>query len=471
MMSLRSGLILVTAALLLSLHEAAAKITFTHIVIIVQENRSTDNLFGSNPTFEPGVDIATYGINSKGAHIHLTAEPLASCYDIPHTHQAFVNMYAQGAMNGADLNSPSSRAGCKVPASPQFKFADNSTGDLQPYFDLAEQYGFANRMFQTNQGPSFPAHQFLFGGTSAPTTNSRLFVAENTPMAINTGCIADPTTLVAVIGPGGNENAYSPVHPCFNRPTMADLLTAAHLTWHYYNNTGDGSIWNAPVAIRDMCVSKTQHGQRVCTGAQYTANVTSNNNGGTPAQVLTDIANCKMPNVAWVIPSAAASDHAGINDGTGPNWVASIVNAIGTQPACANGEVFWKDTAIVITWDDWGGWYDHAVPYHIGGWSNHDWGQGYIYGFRVPMLVVSAYTRPGFVDNTNYDFGSILAFAEQNFALGKIGPGYYADAEGTQGLKNFFPLADPRDFHLINTKHDAKYFLTRPASNVGPDDD
>jgi phospholipase C len=152
---------------------------FDHVVVIIQENRTPDNLFGSNPNFEPGVDIATSGLNSKGKNIPLKATALAGCYDLNHMHSAFVQMYDEGKMDGADKVQVQPNPGCKVPGDTQFKYVDNSQGTVQPYFDLASQYGWANRMFQTNQGPSFPAHQFLLSGTSAPTRNSSLFVAEN----------------------------------------------------------------------------------------------------------------------------------------------------------------------------------------------------------------------------------------------------------------------------------------------------
>ncbi len=152
---------------------------FQHIILIIQENRTPDNLFGSNPSFEPGVDIAANGTNTKGETIPLTAVALAGCYDLYHAHQSFTLMYDGGKMDGAGRNSVGATRKCAVPATPEFKYVDNSDGQVQPYFDIAAQYGFANRMFQTSQGPSFPAHQFLFGGTSAPTTDNPLFAAEN----------------------------------------------------------------------------------------------------------------------------------------------------------------------------------------------------------------------------------------------------------------------------------------------------
>jgi phospholipase C len=464
-----TNLLTACAAVSLSCAAADAAPTFSHVIIVVQENRTPDNLFGSNPTFEPGVDIATSGLDSKGRTVTLKATPINGCYDVAHTHQAFTAMYDRGKMDGADLQLTWLSSDCVIPLEPAFRFADNSTGVIQPYFDIATQYGWANRMFQTNQGPSFPAHQFIFGGTSAPTETSHLFAAEN--MALigaggGAGCAAARGQRVAVIDPHGDEASFPPVFPCFDRPTMAELLEGAGLTWRYYLDTQTvRSIWNAPSAIKNICVAQTQSGLPNCTGPNYVNNVIP-----TQAQVLTDIGNCDLAKVSWVIPDALDSDHAGVTGTTGPAWVASIVNAVGTQPACQGGEQYWHDTAIFITWDDWGGWYDHVLPFHVGGWATHHWGEGYTYGFRVPLLVVSAYTPAGYVDNDPHDFGSILSFIEANYGLGRIGPGYYADAFAT-GLSAFFTLTAPRSFSIIPAKWNAAYFQHRPPSNLPPDDD
>jgi phospholipase C len=181
------------------------------------------------------------------------------------------------------------------------------------------------------------------------------------------------------------------------------------------------------------------------------------------------------------MPTAEESDHASVNNGSGPQWVATVVNTIGQQPACANGEEYWHDTAIVITWDDWGGWYDHVEPpqIRIQPSSPPAWGDGYTFGYRVPMMIVSAFTPAGYVDNDMHDFGTILDFIEQNFHLGFIGPGktiysnyadYQAAARG-DGLASFFTLNSPRSFVPIPTTVNARYFLSRPVSLVSPDND
>jgi phospholipase C len=455
-------------AALLACQTAHAAPTFSHVIIVFQENRTPDNIFGSNPNFEPGVDIATSGLNSMGQTIPLGPVALATCYDIGHTHESFLTMYHNGKMDGADRVTVTLTVDpCIPPANPQFKYADNSTGVVQPYFDIATQYGFANRMFQTNEGPSFPAHLFIFGGTSAPTPTSPLFLSENNAISnTGVGCTADPGQRVVLLDPAGSDSQFAPIYPCVNMPTLSDELDSAALPWKYYLDTlAVGSIWNAPGAIRHICVPKIQAGARYCSSPEYNANVPDGQ-----AQILTDIADCNLAKVSWVIPSAENSDHAGVGTDTGPAWVTSIVNAVGQQSTCPGGETYWHDTAILITWDDWGGWYDHVPPFRVGGQKAHEWGKAYTYGLRVPLLVVSAYTPAGFVDNINHDFGSILRFTETNFGLPHIGPGYYADAFASN-LMEFFQLQSPRPFVAIPAKWNGAYFQHQPPSSAPVDND
>jgi phospholipase C len=429
------------------------KTTFSHIVIVDQENRTPDNIFGSNPNFEPGVDIATSGLNSAGQTVPLTPVALANCYDLGHAHIAFTTAYNNGAMNGSDKVGVSPAPGCTLGPNPQYGYVDNSGGVVQPYFDLATQYGFANRMFQTNQGPSFPSHQFIISGTSAPTTTSTLFAAEN--QQGGSGCTSPPSAYVLLIDSAGDENSQT--FPCFDHPTIVDLLEPAGLTWRYYATPSDSWVWNGPQAILGLCNPQTVDGVLACSGNEW-ANVIP-----TPASVLTDIQNCNLANVSWVTPTGQNSDHPEINTGGGPSWVASIVNAIGTSQ-CG----YWQNTAILITWDDWGGWYDHVPPPRIG--QSNGWGAGYVYGFRVPLLVVSAYTPAGYVSGANHDFGSILRFVETTFGLGLIGPGNWADSYADD-LMDFFPLSSPRSFTSISSQYDAAHFINDKEPPTDPDDD
>ncbi len=409
-----------------------------NVVVIFQENRSTDNLFGSNPNFLPGVDVATSGVNSQGQTIPLTAVPLANNYDLSHAHSAFVAMYSHGNMTGADkigVTCQKGTTGCP-PANPQFKYVDNSSGILNPYFQLAEQYTFGDRMFQTNQGPSFPAHQFIISGTSAPSPGSDLFASENPAGVTNanneTGCTAPAGEFVKLIDPSGSEAQKA--YPCYDHQTLADLLDNAGVSWRYYAPSA-GSIWTGPNAI-----------QHLRFGSDWANDVVLK-----PAQVLTDIADGQLANVSWVIPTGQESDHPSGNQGLGPSWVASIVNAIGQSQ-------YWDNTVIIITWDDWGGWYDHVPPTII---------NSYEYGFRVPLIVVSPFARQGYVSHVTHDFGSILRFIEEVYRLPSLG---YADALADD-LSDCFDFHRHNLFKKIPAPHDAKYFLNDKSTPEDPDND
>jgi phospholipase C len=221
-----------------------------------------------------------------------------------------------------------------------------------------------------------------------------------------------------------------------------------------------GSIWTAPNSIREIC--QPDLGYTECAGPEWTSNVSL-----APANVLKDIAACKLASVSWVTPIGRNSDHSGsVNTTGGPSWVASIVNAIGAASTCDRGAGYWSDTAIVITWDDWGGWYDHQAPPI----SNPPQGD-YQFGFRVPLLVVSAYTPRAFVSNKVHDFGSMLRFVEGVFNLGEGSLGL-ADARARNDLSNFFNFrAKPRAFQKVPAPLDANFFINDTRPPEPPDND
>jgi phospholipase C len=430
-----------------------------HIVVIFQENRSPDNLFHDPVLISRGADIATSGKNSLGQTIPLTPIDLGTAgsnpqnYDLDHRNAAFVSMYDGGKMDGADLIICSPAPGVSCPAkNPQFRYVNPA--DVQPYFALAEQYTFGDRMFQTNQGPSFPAHQFIISGTSAPTATSSLFASENmTPKGI-AGCIAPLTTTVTMIDATGSETSTPPQYPCFEHPTLTDLLQANGVTWRYYTPAA-GSIWTGPDAIEHICQQKTINGKLTCTGPDWVNNVVI-----PETQVLTDIANGQLAQVTWVIPNGRSSDHALVNEGSGPSWVASVVNTIGHSP-------YWANTAIIITWDDWGGWYDHVAPFKVIN-DGVSWGSGYAYGFRVPLIVVSPYAKAAYISHTTHDFGSILKYIETTFKLPSLG---YADTPADD-LSDCFDLTHtPLTFQAIPAALDAAHFINDKRPPTDPDDD
>jgi len=503
MKSTLAVVLLLTAGLAPSLaHGQYGNTPIKHVIVIFQENRTPDNLFQGLCTANGGMpgcgtaatkyDIATSYINSAGKKTALLPVGLATNFDLDHSHGG-PNL--NGTVSGWDfeytnqgiaakpgMNVPANCGkdvfGCNVPSNNNSQFmyvyntpvknTDGSSGGLMdPYITMATTYGWGNRMFQTNQGPSFPAHQFIFGATSAPTAPddpAGIFVSENAPGAY--GCASGNS--VQLIRPNGNtappygtETAGDVTLECFNRNAM-DYLFANHtpnpITWTYYS-AGQTGLWVAPNSLMNICIPSGT----VCTGPDWTKGASNGYVDTAPPDVLTDIGNCALSQVSWVTPAGEYSDHP-INSGLGPSWVAAIVNAIGNNKTCdTNG--YWKDTAIFITWDDWGGWYDHVLPVFQTGANQDD----YQLSFRVPLVVVSAYsTKAGYISNLQYDFGSIVKGIEGIFGLPSLG---FADARAANDLHDFFNFNQAATtYKTIPAPRGATFFITNQKLQVSPPD-
>jgi phospholipase C len=323
-------------------------------------------------------------------------------------------------------------------------------------------------MFQTNQGPSYPAHQFIFGATSAPNAEDDplgIFVSENAP---NTDYGCGSGNSVQLIRPNGNgappygtETPGDETVQCFTRNAMDYLFSqpSPQITWTYYAQ-GQTSLWVAPNSLSNICIPQSG----VCTGPDWTKGESNGFVDPLPPDVLNDISNCALSQVSWITPAGQYSDHP-INSGQGPSWVAAIVNAIGTNTSCDDGTGYWKDTVIFITWDDWGGWYDHARPVFQTGANQND----YQLGFRVPLVVVSAYsTKSGYISNSEYDFGSILKGIEGIFGLGNLG---FADLRATNDLHDFFNFHQaPTAYKTIPAPLEGSFFIKNDEVEIDPPD-
>jgi len=448
-----------------------------HVVIIFQENRTPDNLFQDPLLVERGADIQNYGINSSGGKEMLLPIPLAATptypYDLGHDHRDFVAMCDVDAktgtckMDGANHVHPGCPSGPPPCWPPNHDPEFYSVGPqyVQPYFQLAETYTFGDRMFQTNQGPSFPAHQFIISGTSAPTPPGEQYsnyFAEDNPVGVpnsdnDTGCTAPAGEYVTLIDPAGHSNRdYNDGFPCYDHPTLTDLFNQEGISWKFYTPL-PGSLWTAPNAIKHMCVPNQSSGGS-CTGSDWMNNVVLDQ-----TQVLTDIQAGQLATVTWALPDSYDSDHAKYNDGTGPAWVASIVNAIGNSP-------YWSNTAIFITWDDWGGWYDHVQPPAFG--YSDGTASEYVYGFRVPLIVVSPYAKAAYISHSLHDFGSILKYIEEDFQLPTIAPGYADSSVVTDDMSDCFDYSQtPLRFSSIKATKKAGFFINDKRPRMGPDDD
>jgi phospholipase C len=401
-----------------------------HVIIIVQENRTVDNFFNGFP----GADTVREGRSHSG-RVALHPVDLNSPADVDHQHRAFIEEYDGGRMDGWDTVSTHPKQ------DPDFPYAYVPRDQIEPYWDMALQYTFGDRMFQSNTGPSFPAHLYLIAGQSDYTANN--------PNHIETGhyawgCDSPENATVSMIGPHGNE--VKGPYPCLNFRTIADEMDEHDVSWRYYAPSIEsvGNIWSAFDAIR-----------HIRYGPDW-ANVTS-----PETRVLADIGNDDLPALTWVVPTAQNSDHAfprkksesdlAVAEQHGPQWVASIVNAVGHSS-------LWDSTAILVVWDDWGGWYDHVSPPQLDRMG---------LGPRVPFIVISPYARRHYVSHVQHEFGSLLKFSEDVFGLPRLDTtDVRADA-----LRDCFDFHQaPAPFVTIKSTENAAFFLHEQA-DVDPDDD
>jgi phospholipase C len=402
-----------------------------HVVIIFQENRTVDDLFNGLP----GADTVRTGLNSKGQTVNLQPIGLSAPYDLGHKHSDFTLEYDGGKLDGFDQDKSACQGATVCISRGLRAYGYVPQDEVKPYFIMAESYTFGDRMFQTNQGPSFPAHQYIVSGTSTIANGSPLRAADNplNPQGINGngGCDSSPGTLVPLIDPAGKLSQLT--FPCFRRLSLMELINRKSLTWRYYQNSTGAGLWNAPDAVIGIRTSR------------------SYGNVKTPSsQILTDIAKGRLADVVWVTPSARESDHARDTDGSGPSWVASIVNAIGESH-------YWADTAIFVTWDDWGGWYDHVAPPIY---------NSYELGFRVPLIVISPYAKTKYISHVQHEFGSILKFTEETFGL----PSMHTTDERADDLSDCFDFSQPPvKFKRIPAKFPPSFFLKQPLDRELPD--
>jgi phospholipase C len=204
------------------------------------------------------------------------------------------------------------------------------------------------------------------------------------------GCDAPTGSYVIEIHSDGSRvKAF----PCFNFQTLGDLLTSAGVSWNYYAPGQDQSGYEFSSYDAVKHIRETQQWQRHVV--DYT-------------RFLKDAASGSLPTVSWLVQPDADSDHPGASMYVGENWTVQQINAI------MNNKSLWNSTAIFLTWDDYGGLYDHVVP-PAGPNPQLE------YGLRTPLIVISPYAKPQFVDHTVYNFVSMVKFAETLLNLPSLG--------------------------------------------------
>jgi phospholipase C len=381
----------------------------SHVVIVIQTNRSFDNLFA---TF-PGADGTTTGEMYGSQTIALKKSGLYNAKLYQNSRAAFLVDYDNGMMDGWSAVYVN-RKPCATCA---YQYVDPA--QIKPYWAMAKKYVLADHMFPTENSGDFSSHQDLIRGSSAIDAHDS---AIDFPTHGPWGCDAQNGTTTPLITDAG-KYIKNGLAPCFTYSTLRDLLDAQKLSWKYYapnlfNGGLAGSYWNAFDAI-----------SAVRYGPEWTTNVSS-----PETNFLSDVKNGALPAVAWVSPSDEDSDHAGFGKtDTGPAWVAKVVNAVGNSK-------YWNSTAIVVVWEDWGGWYDHVPPPQL------DYAG---LGIRVPMIVVSPYAKAGYVSHTQYEFGSIVRFVEDTWSLGRLGT---TDTRAASMSDVFDFTQKPRKFTQIPSK-------------------
>ncbi len=345
-------------------------------MIVIQENRTVDNLFNGFP----GANTQNWGMRGK-EKVTLKQIALSTKFDPCHKHNCFVDDYDGGLMDGFDLPNSCTKH-CKATNTAYAYVAPKYTAG---YWQIASQFALADNVYQANQGPSFPAHQYLIAGQSGRP----LSIAENPP-SIGGGCDQpqkDVTLTINTAQPYPYPEGAK-VWACLDYTTILDELDTAHVTWKYYTPTAD-LAWTAP------------------EGVYHLANGPDAANIITPETAfLKDAKAHSLPLVSYVAPRLSDSDHAGLDSNTGgPDWVGSIVNQI-------EGDSYYAgNTVVFVVWDDWGGWYDHMPPKII---------DAFEYGFRVPLLAVSPYVKQG-VDDKPRRVVSLMAFLERLYGLPSLG--------------------------------------------------
>lgn len=363
-----------------------AKCPIKHIVFLIKENHSFDNIFAHFP----GADGAKYAhVGRRRVLLKKTPDHLS--FDIAHGGHS-----ALKAVNGGRMNHFH-----KLNGAVQFghDYADSAyvKKEVPNYWAYAKHFTLADHFFSTILGPSFPNHLVTVAGQSGGAIDNPRGQTNK-----SWGCDATGPSRVRV------ETAFGStlkVRPCFNFKTLADEANAAGVPWTYYASPYGtlGYVWAAFDAIKHIRYSPywTQ------------ADIPSN-------RFVPDVKSGQLASITWLSSNTGKSGHPPSSMCQSENWDVRQVNQIMRSN-------FWKSTAIVVTWDDFGGFYDHVPPPQI---------NDIAFGPRVPTIVISPYSRAHQIVHRVYDFSSLIRFAEDVFHLHHL-PEYDPSIASIAGMFNF----------------------------------
>ena len=385
-----------------------------HLVFIVMENRSFDHYFGTYPGAD-GIPMA----NGKPTVCQPTATGGCATpyHDMnfidqggPHGHKASVTSFDNGKMDGFITALDTYGNGCRLhpttPPCPQATPGPQGQPDIMGfktrreipnYWDYADHYTLFDHMFAPVDSWTLPSHLYLVSGWSAWCPDL------TDAMSCRSELVFHPASAFDNQWTGATwraEMADQYPRPYIWAP-ITWLLYKAGVSWGYF--VGEGSCITPPCG--GLTGPKTADVQNPLPGFLATeatgqfANIRPNND------FLAMASQGNLPSVSWIVPVKDAGDHPPDDISKGQAYVTKLINAVMDGPRDQ-----WLHTAIFVTWDDWGGFYDHVKPPRVD--ANG-------YGFRVPAFLVSPWARQGYIDHSTLSFDAFLKIVEDRFLGGQ----------------------------------------------------
>jgi len=333
-----------------------------YVIVLVKENHTFDNYF----TGFPGAESSKTAKLSNGTTITRKQAPTELMKDICHSNTCGQDAYAGGKMNGFDQRDA---------VRPFYFYSEQQ---IPNYWQYARNFVLADHFFSTTLGPSTPGHTVFWAGQSLVLDNAKC--TKDGGACSGRGCVAGADVKVTSYNP--DDCTTKTVAPCFDVPVLTDHLPKG-FTWSDYG----GSL--------------AQMFKSVTSDPQYATHFRKQ------GDLVTDLKAGKIANLTighlW---SGDQSEHPDAYPCAGENFTVDIINAAMALPQ-------WKEMAIVVTWDDWGGWYDHVAP-QVKKCAN---GKIFQSGFRLPAIIVSPYAKKGFVLKTPTEQASVPRLVEELWGM------------------------------------------------------
>jgi phospholipase C len=398
-----------------------------HIVIIMQENRTFDQYFGTFPGAEGfptdaagNITVCVPNPYTPGTCVKPEHDPRERQIGGPHSYRAHVTSVNGGLMDGfvqafQDASKPCPKSVKYHESSWCARTRENPLNvmgykieeDIPNYWRYAREFVLQDHMFAPSHSWSIPAHLYMVSGWSAKCQSKDPLSCENA------GDDPDaPVSWKQARWRKLNPDADPEDMPDFSAPVYAwtditHLLHKHDVSWGYYVFAGkepDCDEVEGPIT----CKPNLQHARtsNIWNPLPYFTTVKENGqlkNIQPMKRFDRALRRDELPSVSWLIPNGAVSEHPRSKVSDGQAWVTRTVNNIMQSAA-------WENTAIFVSWDDWGGFYDHMVPPVVD--ENG-------YGIRVPGLVISPYAKKGYIDKQILSHDAYLKFIEDVFLDGQ----------------------------------------------------